>query len=244
MRHKIRAFHLKLAMTALSGTNPQLARLALPARLDASPHASRQRWLCWSLAGALHLALFLLTTQPAVTPLPQVLHASIRLIAPPAVEVTKPAVQAAAPRTAPAAAKAFAAPQNPARLPAPAATHTATTGETPSPATSSNTPAPAAAPAAMTEARFDAAYLQNPKPGYPLVSRRQGEEGTVQLRVRVSADGRPQEVALKTSSGFPRLDQAAQEAVKTWRFQPAMRGDEPVESWVAVPIRFSLTSPA
>ena len=104
-------------------------------------------------------------------------------------------------------------------------------------------PAPtfvAAAPAPITAARYDAAYLNNPKPVYPNASRRLGEEGRVVLRVHVDPDGRPDEIEIRTSSGFPRLDAAAYEAVSRWHFVPARRGDEPMAAWVAVPITFNL----
>lgn len=100
-------------------------------------------------------------------------------------------------------------------------------------------PAPAAEP--LVEARFDADYLSNPKPPYPSASRRLGEAGTVYLRVHVSAEGHAHKVELKTSSGFPRLDQSALETVAQWRFVPAKRGSTTVTSWVVVPIVFSLT---
>lgn len=103
-------------------------------------------------------------------------------------------------------------------------------------------PAAPAAPAPVSGARFDADYLQNPKPVYPPMSRRLGEEGKVILRVRVSAEGHAREVEIKQGSGFSRLDAAARDAVARWRFVPAKRGDEAVESWVAVPIQFALES--
>lgn len=105
-------------------------------------------------------------------------------------------------------------------------------------------PAPAveasAVPAVVTEARFDADYLSNPKPVYPVASRRLGEEGKVLLRVKVSHGGTPMAVEVKQSCGFGRLDEAARAAVLRWRFVPARRGDEAIESWVSVPIVFSL----
>ena len=98
-------------------------------------------------------------------------------------------------------------------------------------------PAP---PAPLVAARFDADYLHNPKPVYPPLSRRQGEEGKVLLKVRVSAKGDALDVAISKSSGFPRLDSAAIDAVSHWRFVPAKRGDETVDSSVIVPITFAL----
>ena len=88
--------------------------------------------------------------------------------------------------------------------------------------------------------RFDAAYLDNPAPGYPSLSRRHHEEGRVLLRVLVGADGRAESVDVAASSGFERLDHAAQEAVRRWRFVPARRGDGAVAAYVNVPVAFSL----
>ena len=101
-------------------------------------------------------------------------------------------------------------------------------------------PAPPAPPVAIVAARFDADYLHNPKPVYPALSRRNAEEGKVLLKVRVSAQGTALDVAVSKSSMFGRLDKAATEAVSQWRFVPARRGDEPVESSVIVPITFAL----
>jgi protein TonB len=83
-------------------------------------------------------------------------------------------------------------------------------------------------------------HLYNPKPSYPPESRTAGEQGTVVLRVRVEADGRPGTITLARSSGHPRLDRAAQEAVRRWRFKPATRDGQPFVSTVDVPVRFSL----
>ena len=95
------------------------------------------------------------------------------------------------------------------------------------------------APVAVVAARFDADYLHNPKPVYPALSRRMNEEGKVLLKVRVSAQGTALDVAISKSSGFPRLDAAAVDAVTRWRFVPARRGDEAIDSSVVVPITFA-----
>lgn len=97
-----------------------------------------------------------------------------------------------------------------------------------------------AVPAPVVAARFDADYLRNPPPVYPASSRRLGEEGRVLLRIRVSAQGLPTSVEIKQSSGFRRLDEAARAAVERWRFIPAKRGAEDVESSVLVPLQFTL----
>lgn len=102
------------------------------------------------------------------------------------------------------------------------------------------TPVPAPANPAPQPPRFDAAYLDNPRPPYPMLSRRMGEQGTVQLRVQVDAGGQPLDVKIHVSSGSPRLDNAALEAVRRWRFVPARQGNTPVAASVIVPIVFSL----
>ena len=91
---------------------------------------------------------------------------------------------------------------------------------------------------ALTAARFDADYLHNPAPAYPSQSRRLKEEGTVLLLVRVSDQGTPISVEIRTSSGFERLDEAGLQAVRQWRFVPAKRGTENVAASVLVPIQF------
>ena len=99
-------------------------------------------------------------------------------------------------------------------------------------------PAPAALP--ISSPRFDAAYLSNPAPVYPALSRRLGEEGKVVLRALVEPEGRSGQIEIRSSSGSPRLDQAAVEAVRRWKFIPARRGDETVAAWVLIPIVFNL----
>jgi protein TonB len=62
----------------------------------------------------------------------------------------------------------------------------------------------------------------------------------VLLNVRVSAQGVAEQVQIAKSSGFPRLDEAAREAVRRWRFVPARRGDEAIAANVIVPIVFQM----
>jgi protein TonB len=92
----------------------------------------------------------------------------------------------------------------------------------------------------LSAPEFLAAYLHNPKPPYPISARRNGESGTVRLKVLVTSEGAAGKVELERSSGFDALDQAALETVKRWRFVPARRGDEAVDRWVTVPIDFRL----
>lgn len=84
-------------------------------------------------------------------------------------------------------------------------------------------------------------YAYNPKPKYPETARREGWEGTVLLRVLVDREGKAKWIEVSRSSGFETLDRAAMETVKSWRFYPAHYGERRVESWVKVPIVFSLS---
>jgi protein TonB len=108
----------------------------------------------------------------------------------------------------------------------------------PPPQTPTETEGANAAP--LTPPRFDAGYLNNPAPVYPNMSRRLRETGIVQLRVRVSAAGEPQDIQLFKSSGHERLDASARAAVQKWKFEPARQNGSSVEAWVIVPIEFSL----
>ncbi len=86
----------------------------------------------------------------------------------------------------------------------------------------------------------DAQYLQNPKPRYPPISHRLGEQGTVLVQVLVSEKGLAQDAQVKTSSGFYRLDNAALTTVLTWRFVPGKRAGVPQAMWFTVPITFGI----
>ncbi len=67
-----------------------------------------------------------------------------------------------------------------------------------------------------------------------------GEQGKVVLRVLIDAQGVPQQVELKQSSGYERLDQQALETVQRWRFVPGKRNGVPEAMWNVVPIQFVL----
>lgn len=87
---------------------------------------------------------------------------------------------------------------------------------------------------------FDAAYLNNPSPTYPELSRKLEEQGTVILQAFVTPEGKAEKVAIDKSSGFLALDSAALETVKKWRFIAAQKGEKLVASWVMIPVKFSL----
>lgn len=168
----------------------------------------------------------------APKPLPPSLPSKAASPTPPVVHVPTPAPVAPTPTPAPAAAPQAIADTTPAA--------NAPTGLQQAPAaTALAPPAPAVAVVAKVELPSSSAdYLHNPKPAYPKLSERRGEQGTVLLNVLVAVDGRPREVSVKASSGYERLDQAAREAVLGWTFVPGKRNGAAVEMSVDVPIRF------
>ena len=111
----------------------------------------------------------------------------------------------------------------------------------PLPAAVVEAPRPAPPPAPIPPRPAD--YLNNPRPPYPSLSRRQGEQGIVRLNILVNPDGSVARLDLLKSSGYPRLDRSAMETVQSsWKFEPARQGDTPVSAWVIVPIQFTLRS--
>jgi len=48
---------------------------------------------------------------------------------------------------------------------------------------------------------------------------------------------------VKKSSGYDLLDQAALQAVRKWKFAPAVQNNVRIRTWGDVPIRFVLQEP-
>ncbi|MEO8407896.1 MAG: energy transducer TonB [Oxalobacteraceae bacterium] len=236
-------------MAPFTASGARLPGLALKFLLALALHGALLYWVLQAMPG---LAVL---TQPAPVPL------QVALIAPPpavAAAVTPPRPLPAAPVARPVAKQA--ARRIPQRMPkaapapvavsasaamasAPAAAAASAAVAATEPATATAVAATAAAAAPVLEAaRFDADYLNNPAPAYPPMSNRNREQGTVLLNVRVSAQGQAEQVQLKRSSGFSRLDDAALAAVQQWRFVPARRGETTVAASVVVPITFRLAS--
>ena len=90
------------------------------------------------------------------------------------------------------------------------------------------------------EPDYQAAYLNNPLPAYPMVARRMGWQGRVVLNVEVLESGSPGQIKLHQSSGRDVLDNAAMQAVRGWRFVPARQNGQAVAKSFLVPIPFIL----
>ena len=82
---------------------------------------------------------------------------------------------------------------------------------------------------------------RNAPPDYPAESRRRGEEGVVRLTLRIGSDGRVETAEVTGSSGYPALDRAALDAVRRWRFRPAVQAGLPVAASLGTAVHFRLT---
>lgn len=152
--------------------------------------------------------------------------------------ISMPVKQTPAPQRSTAPLKPQPAPAAKALTPPPAATTNTAAEETV--ATSAES-APAEAQPEYSQPLYNAAYLDNPPPVYPLAARRRGIEGTVVVRAQIQEDGHCLQANLSKSSGHEMLDKAAVAAVKQWRFVPAKQGTQTITAWVEVPITFRLT---
>jgi protein TonB len=213
---------------------------------SADIYLASPRFSAWAMAGivAAHAALLVLLSALNAPPLPQPTQTlSVHIVhtaaSPPAPTPPPPAPA----RMTPTPLRPLPTRRQPAPVLAAQTASPAAPGESaptpPSLPAAHNAPA---ATASTSQARFDAAYLHNPTPLYPALSRRLGEEGKVLLHVHVDASGRPMQLEVKQSSGWPRLDQSALEAVARWKFIAARRGDEAIDAWVLVPIVFNLNT--
>jgi periplasmic protein TonB len=106
-------------------------------------------------------------------------------------------------------------------------------------------PAPAAitaetSPAPPVQETANMTVSRRVDPVYPAGSRRDGEQGTGMYRVLVDEKGKPKDVQVLKSSGFPRLDEAAMVAIRKWAFKPAVQNSQPVQSWTRVQVAFRL----
>lgn len=98
---------------------------------------------------------------------------------------------------------------------------------------------PAAAQSPAT--RTPPAYRDAPKPPYPAALRSRRIGGSVGVRIAVSAEGLPTEVAITTPSGHAELDRHTRSWILThWRFRPAEADGTPIAAHVQTRIDYEL----
>lgn len=240
----------------------QAAHFEDPMRQPDRIHQSRT----WRVTGAVMLGhvgvAWLLSSGVLTSVVPtsepdNVIMASVVMDAPaPPAPIPAPAKPAIQPQTEPEPKpQPQAKPVSPQVQPAPVLSPTApsdaapivpSAAPAPAPATPAVSPAGNQRPAANATAAAvvlpstSADYLNNPAPPYPRQSKRLGEEGTVVIRVLITAEGRAEKAEIRTSSGYARLDDTALTTVKAWRFVPGKRNGLPEAMWFNVPIRFVL----
>ncbi len=186
-------------------------------------------------------------TAQLITPAPiaqQVAAESIPQPAPPKpVPRVKPKVE---PKPVPKAAKPTLQPvtQSPAPSPTPAP---AATDPTPAPAAPAPA-APAAAPGPARETMQVSAPKNVPtlqcnfvKPDYPSMSRRRGESGTAYVHFVVGVTGKIESIDLQKSSGYPRLDDAALDAMRSTTCRPYIENGQAIRAARTQPYSFGLT---
>ncbi|RAP58359.1 energy transducer TonB [Oleiagrimonas sp. MCCC 1A03011] len=224
-----------------------------PTVLERTPtvHPDLARIVAISAAISLNAALLLMAMRPLspvlkLTPTRPVLQ--VRIIEPKPVATPKPlppVVMPKRPKSKPVVHKT-----RPAPTPAPVTQVAPTPMSTPQPdvvppampSDIAPTTTPTTVPPGPVHANL--AYALAPTPIYPTAARRAGMQGTVMLRVLVDAQGRPQDVQVAQSSGYPLLDRTARlQVLRKWRFQPATVDGHASAAWAMVPVVFSLQRP-
>ncbi|WP_337879345.1 energy transducer TonB [Rheinheimera sp.] len=221
--------------------------------------------LLFALVLALHLAGLTAAVSLSSAPLPAPVAKAIEGViipvptppAPPAIEPPKP--KPLIPEKKPEPPKPKAAKPKPVKakpkpvpkpVPVAAASERAVSAPEPGESKPDQTPAPVA-PVKTAEPEpsstppvASANKAVNKAPVYPKLSRQLKEQGTVVLDVLVLKTGKVGQLKVKTSSGYPRLDQAAVNAVRHWTYSPAKELGQPVDLWFAQPVVFQLNPAA
>lgn len=105
-------------------------------------------------------------------------------------------------------------------------------------AVASPAPAPIAVPAKVEQVTVDGNYLSILKPKKSNLSIRMGEHGNARIKVYVGMDGLPKRAEVLESSGFPRLDQLAKDAVMMAKYRPKRINGIPMEAEFEIPFIF------
>jgi periplasmic protein TonB len=119
---------------------------------------------------------------------------------------------------------------NIANAPAPTNAISVTTSQVPA------APAPQAPPAPKAEVHKAPVVKASGcrEPEYPSSSERLGESGRVVLSLLVGTDGKVTDSKVETSSGFPRLDEAARSALSLCKFTPGTVDGQPEQAWAKI----------
>ncbi len=97
-----------------------------------------------------------------------------------------------------------------------------------------------AAASSALAAKTQPKLLEGQPPAYPAALKQRGEMGEAKVFVRIDAAGAVTEASVKSAT-HEAFGAAALEAVKGWRFEPAMEDGRAVASAVTVPLHFKLS---
>jgi TonB family protein len=114
-----------------------------------------------------------------------------------------------------------------------------TLGESDDPAAARSQPQAASAPRKMADGATAPLVIYQVAPEYTEKARKAKTSGVVLVNLKVDRQGLPQDVRVVRGIGNG-LDKRAVEAVKQYRFKPAMKDDEPVEEALNVEINFQI----
>lgn len=96
---------------------------------------------------------------------------------------------------------------------------------------------------ALTPPSVDVTYKNRNPPRYPVDAIRNGQQGTVMLRIHVNAQGAVTDVAIdhaKTKTSSAELQASAVTAAENWKFNPGIKNGKAVGGWITIPVMFSL----
>lgn len=86
----------------------------------------------------------------------------------------------------------------------------------------------------------DTIFENQPKPRYPMVSKKLGEEGTVIVKGCIEENGSIKNAVVINGSGYKRLDAEAIETVRKWTFSGINQKNKKIMSCYKIPIKFVL----
>ncbi|NTX30311.1 energy transducer TonB [Burkholderia pyrrocinia] len=186
-------------------------------------------------------------TAQLITPAPiaqQVAAESIPQPAPPKpTPRVKPKVEPKpVPKTAKPTPQPVAQSQTPSPTPAPAAADPTPAPAAPAPAAPAATPGPARETMQVSAPKNVPTLQCNfVKPDYPSMSRRRGESGTAYVHFVVGVTGKIESIDLQKSSGYPRLDDAALDAMRSTTCRPYIENGQAIRAARTQPYSFGLT---
>jgi protein TonB len=139
------------------------------------------------------------------------------------------------------ATQASSQPQNQQQTPTPPAPQSKSESQTPSATVAPSTTSGSSGTPIQTDiGKLVVAYQPDADAYYPSFSKRSGEQGEVVVRLIIDESGNVEEVTLLRSSAFPRLDRAATEIGRRYRFKPFLVNDSPARISTNLLIKFNL----